>query len=88
MFIDNDINKENIHLHLNQNVTSHYEIEDFRDHKSVDIYLQELIAHFVEIEAEEKENNCTLESVMEELLSFEEMYNDTLESLLLELSEI
>ena len=63
MFIDEDINKENIHLHLDKQVTTHYEIEDFRDHKSIDLYLQELIFDLVE----RKDNESIIESIMEEM---------------------
>ncbi|MDU2197762.1 MAG: hypothetical protein E7E21_05020 [Peptostreptococcaceae bacterium] len=62
MLIDKDINKDNIHVHLNSQVTTHYEIEDFRDPKNIDLYLQELIFDLVE----RKENESMIESLMEE----------------------
>ena len=39
MFIDKEINKDNIQVHLNTQVTTHYEIDDFIDHKNIDLYL-------------------------------------------------
>ena len=48
MLIDKDINKDNIHIHLNPQITTHYEIEDFRDPKNIDLYLQDIIFDLVE----------------------------------------
>lgn len=88
MFIDDNVNKDKVYLNLNQNVTSHYEIEDFRDYKSVDQYLKELIEYYDEIKVEEKENNYTLESLLDELAAFEdEMSNNNFELLMSEMNE-
>lgn len=89
MFIDDNVNKDKVYLNLNENVTSHYEIEDFRDHKSVDEYLKELIDYYDEIKIEEKENNCNLESLLDELAAFEdEMSDNDLELIMSEIYEI
>ena len=63
MFIDKEINKDNIHVHLNPQVTTHYEIEDFRDPKNIDLYLQELIFDLVE----RRDNESMIEALIEEL---------------------
>ncbi len=62
MFIDKEINKDNIHVYLNPQVTTHYEIEDFRDPKNIDLYLQELIFDLIE----RRDNESMIESLMEE----------------------
>ena len=62
MLIDKDINKDNIHIHLNPQITTHYEIEDFRDPKNIDLYLQDIIFDLVE----RKDSERMIESLMEE----------------------
>lgn len=62
MLIDKDINKDNIHVHLNPQITTHYEIEDFRNLKNIDLYLQEIIFDLVE----RKDSERMIESLMEE----------------------
>ena len=62
MLIDKDINKDNIHIHLNPQITTHYEIEDFRDPKNIDLYLQDIIFDLVE----RKDSEIMIESLMEE----------------------
>ena len=62
MLIDKDINKDNIHIHLNPQITTHYEIEDFRDPKNIDLYLQDIIFELVE----RKDSEKMIETLMEE----------------------
>lgn len=62
MLIDKDINKDNIHIHLNPQITTHYEIEDFRDPKNIDLYLQDIIFELVE----RKDSEKMIETLIEE----------------------
>ena len=87
MFIHDDINKDKVHLNLNQSVTSHYEIEDFRDFKSVEIYLKELIDDYGNVDTKKESKYKTSTLYIDNLTLFEdELNNDEFESLMYEMS--